>query len=134
MYQLPEGLSDLETRSCQILRDADKIDILRVICDTPLEDIYGVSTEALRTAPVSEAVKKCFYERTSVLRSLKRTPMDHLVGHICLIFDLAYPISREIIAEQGYLNTLLSYSSDNPDTRAWFRYMRSDIGPYKVLS
>ena len=127
MYRLPEGLSDRETSSCQILRDADKIDILRVIGDTPLEDIYGLSTEKLRTAPVSEEVKSCFCKKTSVLRSLKRTPIDHLVGHICLIFDLAYPVSREIIAEQGYLLRLLSFPSDNPDTRAWFEYMRSHI-------
>ena len=46
-------MDDLTTACCNILRDADKIDILRVNCDTPLEDIYNVTTKELKKASVS---------------------------------------------------------------------------------
>ena len=36
---------------CNILRDADKIDILRVNVETPLEDIYNVTTAELLASP-----------------------------------------------------------------------------------
>ena len=49
-FRIPEGMDDLTTAYCNILRDADKIDILRVNCDTPLEDIYNVTTEELKKA------------------------------------------------------------------------------------
>ncbi len=41
---------------CNILRDADKIDILRVNVETPMEEIYNVSEEELKESAVSDAV------------------------------------------------------------------------------
>ena len=126
-YRLPDGLSDDEITYCSILRDADKIDIFRVNCETPLEDIYNVTTEDLKTSGVSEEVRRCFLNRTAVLRSLKKTAVDYVVGHLCLVFELVYPISREIAREQGYVDRLLSFQSDNLETAAWFEFMRSGM-------
>lgn len=126
-YRLPEDLSEEETKYCDILRDSDKIDILRVNYDTPLEEIYNVSTDVLRKEQVSEAVKECFRNRTAVFQPLKKTAIDHLAAHICLIFELKYPISRRIVREQGYVDRLLEFQSDNPDTQAWFAYMKKDL-------
>ena len=120
-------LSEMEKTYCQILRDADKIDIFRVNCDTPLEDIYNVSTAELKQAAVSDLVKKCFMEKHTVLRSLKHTPVDNLVGHVCLVFELVYPISIQIAKEQGYVDKLMRFASDNPDTNAWLSHMRKHL-------
>ncbi len=127
-YRIDAGLTEAEKTYCHILRDADKIDILRVNCETPLEDIYNVTTEALRTSAVTEAVKDCFRNRTAVLRTLKKTPADYVVAHICLVFELVYPVSRAIVTEQGCVDRMLSFESTNADTRAWFAYMRESLG------
>lgn len=126
-FRIPEGMDDLTTAYCNILRDADKIDILRVNCDTPLEDIYNVTTEELKKAAVSEEVKQGFLERHTILRSLKHTPVDNLVGHICLVFELVYPVSTQTAKEQGYVDKLLQFASGNPDTNAWIAYMREHV-------
>ena len=126
-YRLGDGLSEQQQAYCHILRDADKIDIFKVNCDTPPEDIYNVSTEALRSSAVSDAVKDCFRRKTAVLRSLRQTPVDYIVAHICLVFDLVYPVSREIARAQGYVDQLLRFETSNPDTQAWFDYMRQEI-------
>ena len=127
LYRLPEGLTEKEQIYCNILRDADKVDIFRVNCDTPPEEIYNVTTEALKTSSVSEEVKGCFLQHTAVLRSLKKTAVDYLVAHLCLVFELVYPVSRRIAREQGYVEQMLAFESENPDTQAWFRYMRENI-------
>ncbi len=124
-YRLAPDLTTEEALYCNVLRDADKIDIFRVNCDTPREEIYNVTTEELALSPVSDEVKACFDNRTTVLRSLKKYPADYIVGHICLVFELVFPISREIVREQGYLTQLLSFESENEKTREWFEYMRS---------
>lgn len=108
---------------CHILRDADKIDILRVNFDTPLEDIYNVSTEELKSSTVTAEVRQGFMEGHAVLRSVRKTPMDHLTGHISLVYELVYPESIRIMKEQGYLNRLLRFRSDNEDTALWFETM-----------
>ena len=127
LYRIPEDLSKEEALYCNVLRDADKIDIFRVNCDTPPEEIYNVTTDDLRKAAVTPEVKNCFLNHTAVQRSLRKTSIDYLVGHICLVFELVYPVSQTLVKEQGYLQRILSFQSDNQETREWFEYMRQHL-------
>ena len=126
-FQIAERLSEVERIHCNLLRDADKIDIYRVNCDTPLEEIYNVTTEDLKTSAVTPEVKQAFEEKHAVLRALKKTAIDNVVGHICLYFELVYPTSQAIAREQGYLGKLLDFESENSDTREWFESMREEL-------
>lgn len=126
-YRLPDGLDPDTLRLCNILRDADKIDILRVNVETPLEEIYNVTTEALRTAPVTPAVLDAFYAHHAVLRTLKRTPVDNVVGHASLVYELVSPESRREVSRQGYLWQLLDFETENPDTARDFAAMRTHL-------
>ena len=126
-YRLPIELSKEEVQYCNVLRDADKTDIFRVNCDTPFEDIYNVSTKDLRQSEISDEVKRCFINHTAVLKKWKNTPADYVASLICLVFELVYPISMEIVREQGYVDKLLSFKSDNPETSRWFEYMKDHV-------
>ena len=106
-YRLPEEMDDRTRMFCQILRDADKIDILRVNVETPMEQIYNVSTEALRQSPVS--------------------PADNAVGHASFVFELCYPESLRAVAEQGWLWKLLDFKTENPDTAKAFAGMKAEM-------
>ena len=124
LFRLPDDLTPRERSYCDVLRDADKLDIFRAISETPLEDIYNLTTKELRDSAVGASAKAAFDGRHALLRKLKTEPIDHLVGHICLFFELVYPLSCKIAFEEGYLGKLLEFESDNPDTRAWFAHMR----------
>lgn len=126
-YRLPEGLDDRTLQFCQILRDADKIDILRVNVEVPMEEIYNVTTAELRQSPVTPAVLQAFYEHHCVLRALKQYPADNAVGHSSLVFELCYPESLRAVAEQGWLWKLLNFPTDNPETAAAFASMRAEM-------
>ncbi len=132
-YRLPEDLSDKERQYCNTLRDADKIDIFRVHCETPLEEIYNVTESELRSSEVSNEVKQAFMNRTAVLKSWKKTPADNVVSLVCLAFELVYPISRQITRDQGYLDRILDFKSDNTETVQWFQYMKEKIKFVTVL-
>ncbi len=129
-YRLPEGLDERTKLFCQILRDGDKIDILKVNVEFPLEEIYNVTTEELRTCRVSEPVMEAFREGHAVLRSLKKTPADNVVGHISLIYELVYPKSLELVIEQGYINQLMDFKSDNQETEKQFEQIRKIMKAY----
>ena len=126
-FRLPEGLDDRTRMFSQILRDADKIDILRVNVETPMEEIYNVSTEALRQSPVTPAVLDAFYEHHCVLHSLKKWPADNAVGHASLVFELCYPESLRIVDEQGWIWRLLAFKTDNPDTAKAFTAITAEM-------
>lgn len=132
-YRIPEHLPERTAMLCHILRDADKIDILRVNVDVPLEEIYNTTTEELRDARVTQAVMDSFYEHHATLRSIKRTPVDHVVGHISLVFELVFDESVRIVREQGYLDKLMHFESENPVTTAQFSELRAEMERYFAL-
>ena len=124
-FRLPEELTDRELLFCNIIRDADKIDILKVNVETPAESIYNISLQELKQSKITPEVIDMFYTKSAVLRSLKRAPIDNLVGHISLVFELVFPISRIIVKNQGYLDIMLDFKSDNPDTNDEFMKMKA---------
>lgn len=124
LFRLPEELTEREKMFSNILRDADKIDILRVNCETPFEDVYNVTSEELKNAEVSDDVILAFKERRCAKRHDRTSAVDYLVGHICLTFELVYPKSLELMYSQGNLFKLLEFESNNKKTKEWFEYMR----------
>ena len=129
-YRIPEGLDERTAMFCHILRDADKIDILKVNVEFPLEEIYNVDTEVLYQEEVTPEVLQSFDEEHAVLRSLKKTAVDNVVGHISLVYELVYPESCRIVKRQGYLDKLMNFESRNPQTRKQFEHIREHMREY----
>ena len=129
-YRIPEDLDERTERFCHVIRDADKIDILKVNVEFPLEEIYNVSSEELRNAPVTEEVLESFYEEHAVLRTLKKAAVDNVVGHISLVYELVYPISIQLVEKQGYLEELMNFHSNNPVTMEQFDKIRKKMSEY----
>ena len=93
---------------CRILRDADKIDIFRVIAEIPLAQRAGKSRSMLGSSDmVLPGVMACVMEHRCVPRAEVRSIMDLRVSHCCMAFELEFPVSREIAAKQGYLAEIL---------------------------
>lgn len=129
-YRIQKGLDERTRMFCQILRDADKVDIFRVICDTPMEEVYGFQTKDILRSAITPEVMQAFYEHHAVLRKLKKCPADYIVAHGSLTFELVYPESLRIAKEQGYLKQMMSFQSENPDTAEMFEDLRKDLNGY----
>ncbi len=112
---------------CNILRDADKIDILRVNVETPMEEIYNVSTDVLFSSGVSEKVMEQVREHHAVKRDVMVSPAEHLIGHIALAFELVYPKSWELAKEQGYIYKMFAFPTNNPSTQKALQDTRKEL-------
>lgn len=129
-YRLPEDL-EFQTRAmCDVLRDADKIDIIKVNCICPIEDIYGVSSEEMDASELSPAVVEMFYRHQTVPRGIRQYPADILVGHICFAWELVYPTSRQTALAQGYLWKMLGKRFTNSQTQKTFEQMEAHMREY----
>lgn len=122
-YRLPSDLDDRTLMLCNVLRDADKIDILKVNCICPIDDIYGVSEDDMTSSELSPAVVDAFYEHRTIPRGIRQYPADVLVSHICFAWELVYPQSVRIMLRQGYLQQMLGRSFSNPSTQQTFSLM-----------
>ena len=129
-YRVPQDYTDREKQFADILRDADKIDILKVNVDVPLEEIYNVTSKDLANAEVTQAVMDSFAQKHATLRALKRTSVDHVVGHISLVYELVYPYSVKVVVQQGYLDKLMHFQSQNPHTMEQFAQLRQMMDSY----
>lgn len=130
VYHLPESLHKRETLFCNLIRDADKIDILKVNIDTPMELIYDVTTEELKNSVVTEQVLQSFAEEKTILKSIRKNAVDSLVGHISLTFELVFPISLSIVEKQGYLEKMLNFQSDHQETKQQFQFIKKKMHQY----
>lgn len=129
-FRIPSGLDKRTELFCNIVRDADKVDILKVNVEFSFEEIYNVSTAQLRKEAVTDKVMESFEEEHAVLRSMKMATVDYIVGHISLVFELVFPISLKLVQEQGYLEELMNFTSDNPVTQRQFARIREKMREY----
>ncbi|MCI9080140.1 MAG: HD domain-containing protein [Lachnospiraceae bacterium] len=126
-YRIEGGLDEREVLFCNIIRDADKLDIFKVVSDTPLENIHNVDREEISKTVVTGDVMQALREKHSVLRSLKKTPADYIAAYIALAFELVFPESFYIAKEQGYLDRLMDFKTDNQNTKLQFQEIRKII-------
>ena len=116
---LPEALNSRIRRFAEILRDADKTDIFRVIAEIPFEDRVGSSRSSFReTGEASPEVMACVLEHRCVPAGLRRSHFEGRVSHCCMAFELVFEISRRTVKEEGWLDSLLK-ETDEEGRQIW---------------
>ncbi len=130
VYRLPDNFTERERMFCNILRDADKIDILKVCVEEPAEAVYGVTGEELKNCSVSDEVMQAFDREETILKSLRITPIDKLIGHISLVFELVYQESLLTAVMQGYLDRLLKFPTNDEKAQGQLEIIRQKMAEY----
>lgn len=102
-YRLPEDLNVRTHAICDVVRDADKLDILRVASTDTVETVLNATEDEFLASAVSPAIEDAFFEHRTAHYSERVTPVDYLVNLACFAFELVYPASLEIADEQEYL-------------------------------
>ena len=125
-FAIPEDLDERTARFCNIIRDADKIDIYRVNIQYPMESIYNTDTETLHKSQINEEAFQASLEHNTILRELRRQPIDHVVGHISLIYGMVYPESLRLVEEQGYMAQLMQFQSWDQETQKRYEEVCSE--------
>ena len=111
---LSDGLDEYTRTLSNILRDADKVDIFRVLIELSYADRGGGrKPDHPESCELSPEVMKCVKEHRCVPSHVRKTSFDRRVSHCCLAFELVYEESRQITREQGYLQKLLSMQDED---------------------
>ena len=129
-YRVKEDLTERQRMFCDILRDADKVDIFKVNADIPMEIIYDVTTEELKNGVITKEVLESFYKNETVLKSVRSSADVQIVVYISLLFELVYKESYRQAREQGYVYKLLDFKSDVPEVNAEFDDMRKYVDEF----
>lgn len=135
-YRLPRDLDPHTRAFTELVRDADKIDILRTVDEDTPETILGCDADELLASSLSPEATQAFDARRCMLRDDRSQPADFLVSFACFAFELAYPQSRGIMREQGYATALLTKPFGieapfrNPHTQSELQRMAHELDLY----
>ena len=129
-YILPDNLTERELLFINLLRDADKVDIIKVNCITPRSEIYDIPEADFRSSSISQDVYEDIISEHNVDRNHSKTPADYIIGHIAFVYGLVYRQSFVEVRQQGYLDQMLDFKSDVEDTRMKFKTIKTTINNY----
>lgn len=109
---LPDNLDENAKVFCQLIRDADKLDIFRVLYEIPFETLAGKNSRLTEKEKASEECMEYVYKHSCIPRELVQSRFELRIAHICMAFELCFKESRKIAEEDGYVNKLLSVSDE----------------------
>ena len=85
-YTLPNDLTEEEKLQCMILRDADKLDILR----------HKWTLEHDKHK-ISKSIIECFEKGVMVSNNMVKYPVDAILRQLSFIYDINFDVSKDII-------------------------------------
>lgn len=107
---IPEDLDETARLYSTILRDADKVDIFRVLTEPPYDAMKRriEDRSVSDPSPARDMVMECVKAHRCVSNSIERSAFESLISSCCMGFELQYPESRRMVKEQGYLEKLMN--------------------------
>lgn len=119
--QIQEELSQEELFVVQFIRDVDKIDIFRQ---------NATISEGTFAEPVSENVKKAFFNHQLIDRKEIHNKTDMYMSQLAYLFDINFQESYELLAETDNLELYLSIASVDKGLEKEFEEVKKCLRDY----
>lgn len=129
-FHLPANLAKREHLFCQLIRDADQLDIFRTIVESGWETIYGRTKEEILASSFSNEIVGAFYQHQLADYSKRETPADYHLAHIALCFGLQSPAARQRVIEQGYLFQMMDIEFAQPEVQKTYESICGEVMSY----
>ena len=100
-WSVEENLTQEELLQCNIVRDSDKLDILRNAIT-----ISKINKKENDNSDISEKVKEEFFSHRMVNKNYRKTNNDAVVTLLSQIYDLNFCFSFKCIKENGYIENI----------------------------
>lgn len=113
-FSINENLTDIEMKFAKIIRDADKLDIYRLLSEGAFFDMAKSSGFSDNTHFTSE-VLEAFYNNKQLPRNKLKTTLDYFLNTIAFVYDINYNISFKILKEKRYLEPILDIGTEIND-------------------
>lgn len=114
-------------KMAHLLRDADKIDILRVNVESSFEDIYGMPESEFYHSKISLDVWQDLMNHQTVDQSHRKTAIDYRLSHIAFVYGLEYKESIQLLMKQGYLLKMLDFTSQIDSVNQQWKEIKAEL-------
>ena len=125
-YKIENNLKEKELLHTNIVRDADKIDILKIVVG---EDLNQTSKKEIGT--MTDKVLTDFLNSKSVNYIHLKTRLDIYLNRLAFAFDINYKWSLIYIRNKGYMDMLMEkMRKENADTKERIDLVENHIKDY----
>jgi hypothetical protein len=127
-FAIPDGESEFHLAQSRLLRDADKLDIFRILIDFYRNGGGENSTVALGLSDsgvISPAVLEDLEAGRLVAMGHLRTIHDFKLMKMGWVYDLNFTPSFAAVASRGYLEAIRDTLPDRPEVRMAYARVRS---------
>jgi putative nucleotidyltransferase with HDIG domain len=120
-FSLPEGLDERTRLFTRLVRDADKLDILRVFIEYYSQDADSRATAVALGLPDTPAyspeILACLARGEMATKSNLRTLNDFKLLQLSWLYDMNFPISLQMVHERRYVDTIATLLPDDDAIR-----------------
>jgi putative nucleotidyltransferase with HDIG domain len=120
-FTIDDNFSDDEKLYCSILRDADKLDILKHLSEGEFED--NVTRDML----ISSEITREITQKHSIEFSLVNNNLDLAILRLAMIYDVNYEYTLKTIKKNDYLNKYIVLLDTLDTTKLILRKIVNDI-------
>lgn len=117
---IPNNLSEHNKLLCNIIRDADKLDIFYLL---------SINKNLLKedTDDISEKIEKDFFKGTILDRKDVNNKSDSIILHLAMVYDLKFDYSYKYLLEQNLIWRIYDNLLDKKKFQKYFDYLDNYI-------
>jgi len=132
IFSLPRGLDDKSLLFARLIRDADKLDILRVVIEYFEQDEGDRAKAVALGLPdlpgYSPAVLACLVRGELARKEALTTLNDFKLLQLAWLYDLNFTCSLRMVEERGYIRTLADMLPRNEEIAGAVKIVSSYVG------
>lgn len=131
-FKIEEGLTQNELLYSKIVRDADKLDIYYEILTMFYKDPKEVNE--LENELIDNNTLEQILKHETIVKKPNDGSINHFILILCLIFDLNFKYSFEIMHKEEYINKIIDkFDFKNQDTKDKMEKIKEELNNYIKL-
>lgn len=131
-FKIEDGLIEKELLFAKIARDADKLDIFFEILTMFYQDPKEVNE--LENEIIDDNIIKQILKHETIVKKPNARIIDNFILILCLIFDLNFKHSFEIMYNEDYINKIIDkFDFKDQDTKENMKKIKEELNNYIKL-
>ena len=131
-FKIEEGLTEKEILYSKIVRDADKLDIFFEIVTMFYKDPNEVNE--LENEIIDDNIIKQILKHETIVKKPNDRKIEHLILILCLIFDLNFKYSFEIMYNENYISKIIDkFDFKNQESKENMKKIKEELNNYIKL-
>lgn len=127
---LPNNLDDKYLFYCNVIRDADKVDIFRVCVEDSTSSVYGCSVNEMENSVLSQDVYAAFMQNKLIDFKICNSHVDLLVAFVAFYFGIKLKIAKQIVIDEGYIFNMMNFNFVDQGTKNLINKIKNYIKEY----